>query len=144
MKCISEKIIQQYIDNEIGSEERLMVEKHISECAECANNIKKQELFANFIKLNINDLDKKEVKIPDFVKPNTLRKKKLKRNILFATIGAACILAFFVLFSPKEKSDENYFILYKIEGEFDANKTFAQQEMDFYIVDSEGNIVEIF
>lgn len=141
MKCISEELIQKYIDNETTANEVVYINNHLSGCAKCAEKIEKYRESASNIHQLINLLDEKEIKVPGFKKP-VLQKKminpKLKKIIYFS--AAACILIFFLILSQKQKNDVEIIYSYDLESEFNANLPVSEQEMVIQKIDSEGKL----
>lgn len=143
MKCISEELIQKYIDNETSDKEVVYINNHLSVCVKCAEKIEKYRESASNIKQLVNLLDEKEIKIPEFKKP-VLQKKminpKLKKIIYFS--AAACILIFFLILSQKQKNDVEIIYSYDLESEYNANLPLSEQEMVIEIIDSKGKLIK--
>jgi hypothetical protein len=101
--------------------------------------------FAEHIKNKMEDWCKTPAVIPEFVAPNLSTRRfniKIKNYIIYAASVAACV-AFLILFLPLRKNKANEFqMIYCLEGEFDSNRPFAQQEMTIRIFDANGRIVE--
>jgi hypothetical protein len=147
MKCIDEELIQKYIDGETDFRETEQIEKHIAICSQCANNIEERKVLANAIKFEFQKLDSRLVAIPEFTIPAT-RKHRLNANLkhLVYIISAACVAAclFFFLHPQKQaEEDRNNFLMYSVIKDFDANRTFSEQETTFLMIDSDGKIIEI-
>ncbi len=145
MKCIENSLIQQYIDKEICSSERKIIESHISGCAKCAKKIKEHQEFTANIKKQLDSSNTGEIVIPEFDSSKIiLRKKPLKfRKMYFyaASIAAFLILAilfFFPLRQQKEKETVYYF--YNNESEYDANRTISKQDFEMQMIDQNGNV----
>lgn len=143
MKCISEELIQKYIDGEATTKEIAHIESHISTCKQCAEKIENQTLFAKNIRQKIRLLNEKEVAIPDFVKPNVSPRKSsqkiLKRFAYTISVAAACIIFAWIFIpqhhEPKPKND--LIFIYDIDGDFDANRPISQQDFSIYVVENE-------
>jgi predicted anti-sigma-YlaC factor YlaD len=145
MKCIDNELIQKYIDGETKLQETDLIEKHVAHCSKCVQNIKEQKTFAENIKLKIRQLDKQPVFIPEFVKPDAQKRDlNLKiRHIVYA-VSAACAIFLFVFLLPKQSKETDFLMIYCLEGDFDSNKPFSQQEMVIKIIDSNGKIVDYY
>jgi predicted anti-sigma-YlaC factor YlaD len=147
MNCIDDDLIQTYIDGETDVLETENIEKHIAVCSLCANKIEEKKVFANAIKNELQKLKNPFVTVPEFIIPNT-QKRRLSSNFKrFAYIAsAACVAALmlFVLLPERhENGAENQFVMYSVIKDFDANRTFSQQDKSIYILDNHGNIIEI-
>ncbi|MCL2073133.1 MAG: zf-HC2 domain-containing protein [Marinilabiliaceae bacterium] len=142
MKCIDNTLFQNYIDGETTPQETEMIKKHINGCSQCAQIFEQQRIFATNIKTNINKLVNEPIKIPDFIVP-AIKKRHFKikiRHIVYAVSAACAIIAVLFLF-PKKSQEIEYRLIYCFDGEFDSNKTYAQQEMVIKMIDSNGKII---
>ena len=150
MKCINNELVQKYIDGETNSQETFEIEKHLSECAECAKKIDEQKAFVALIKGNTTFWDNQPVKIPEFIAPVPQKfKVNVKIRHLIYAVSAACVILLVVFLFPFRNVDEErhnniVHLIYTIDGDFDANKTITQQEMKIIMIDSEGKIIEYF
>ena len=140
MKCVSDELIQKYIDNEISQEEKAYVEEHLSGCAACSNAADEQRKLAAEICGVINLLSEEVIEIPAFnrqVKDRAANRdtkdKKRKNRVMIRwsafAASAACILVFmiFMLKPEKETPVEPATFLNSTENEFDANRSISQQ-----------------
>jgi len=142
MKCISEELIQKYIDKEATVAEVTYINNHISGCTDCSQKIEKHQESANNIKRLIGLLDEKEIDIPGFKIPDPQKHilpSKLK--IFMYSAAAACILIFFLILTPGQKDDIGIIYSYDLESEFNANLPVSEQDMEIQIMDSEGNLL---
>jgi len=143
MNCIDTDIIQRYIDGETDVRETEQIEKHIADCSSCANQIEEQKAFTNAIKTDLQKLVQ-PVDIPEFSVPTTLKRRlNFKRMAYFAAAACVAFVMMFVLLPERHKEDENNFLMmYSVITDFDANRTFSQQEKSVFVTDRNGNIVE--
>ena len=146
MKCLSNTIIQKYIDKETTIAENLKVEQHISACEKCAHRIEGQKSFIAYL-IKQTDANTESVVIPEFRKPTdivVLPHFKIRKKHIFQIAAAACLLfaIFFGFYQKKPK--EKYIIIYGMNNNFDANKAYYEQENDFLVIDQDGNIVNLF
>lgn len=146
MKCISEEIRQLYIDNELNQSERSEIERHLSSCPECLKKLEEQMQLISFLKET--GKDESRIEIPVFnipvKQPKPFFGQPWKRYLYLA--AACCISLLFFTVYPllKDKSDkQEYFILYGVENGFDSNLPYSEQEVYPYLIDKDGNIVEI-
>ena len=143
MNCLSDSQIQEYIDEEISSEEKLELEDHLAHCEKCRMKIIQQEQFVNqFITDWGSDLE--EIPVPPFKPKNMpLQSKKMKVRRFIWTGAAALIILYLFTYSPsrkttsKEPQSHHYL---EFEYEIDANKPWAEQEI--YIHFSEPSTEE--
>ena len=143
MKCIDDELIQRFIDGETDSQETERIEKHLAGCAQCARNVEEQRAFTNAIKRKLRQ--EIEVIVPEFFKPvSRTRRLNLKiRHYIYAA-SAAAVLLIFVLRPEQNKEELNTVVqlIYSFDGDFDSNKTVSQQEMTFFMITSDGKVVE--
>ena len=143
MKCIDEDLLQKYIDAEVEVGEKAEVENHISLCSKCAAKLEDIRRRSFFLIEAVNLLSDDTIEIPEFAPAKRLKKRSVWKRY---TIGAAaaCVLISIFLMVPKEdEKKEEYVFVFELEGEFDANRTFSQQEITIIAIDEQGNIVEL-
>ena len=144
MRCISDEILQQYIDNELTPEQEKDVEVHLDTCSECRKRLEEQNLFVSFLRETNSSED--NVEIPAFLPSQNQPAPIRRKRYLYPIVAACCILALMVAIYPFQKKDipENeYIILYDIEGGYDSNLPFSQQNFRTYAIDGAGNRIEI-
>jgi predicted anti-sigma-YlaC factor YlaD len=145
MSCINDNIIQKYVDGETTPKEVALIEKHIANCEKCAVKVENQQRLATGVKKAINLLAENTIEIPEIVTtPGPSEKRLLIGKRLIYIISAACILLF-VLFITQDKEhgiENEEFIIYSLDWEYDANRTISQQQMVINILDLEGNVTE--
>lgn len=142
MKCISDELIQKYIDREASVMEEASIKNHISGCGRCSQKIEEYLESTSNIKQLIGLLDEKEIEIPGFKKPvpqKIMMSPKLR--ILMYSAPAACILILFLIFFQKQQNDVEIIYLYDLESEFNANLPVSDQDMVIQIIDSEGRLL---
>lgn len=129
MKHFDEITIQKYIDNELSSEERNKVEKHLENCQECSEQVENQRVFAENVKKSLDVFAPNDTEIPDFKIAYQPKKTRTLRIVLISSLSTACaiLLAFFIIKGFK-KEPENYDIYDFITiEEYDANKPMTEQ-----------------
>ena len=129
MKHFDETTIQKYLDNELSSEERNEVEKHLENCQECSKQVENQRVFAENVKKSIEAFVPNEAEITDFKIAYQPKKTRTLRIVLISSLSTACaiLLAFFIIKGFK-KEPENYDIYDFITiEEYDANKPMTEQ-----------------
>lgn len=142
MKCISEEVIQKYIDKETNSAEDGYIRAHISECRKCTERIEFMRQSADRLKELIRLSDEENIEIPGFHKPVQQKinsNRKYKKIIYVAS--AACILFLFLFIFQRQNDDIEYIYSYDLECEFNANLPASEQEMVIQIIDSEGKLI---
>lgn len=143
MKCISEELIQKYIDKETSPTEDEYILVHSGECRKCADEIVSMRQSADRIKNLIRLSDEEDVEIPGFVKPVQIKKisNKNYKRIIYAA-SAACILFLFLFLFQTQEDDAEYIYSYDLEIDFNANLPASEQEMVIQIIDSEGKLID--
>lgn len=143
MRCISDELIQKFVDKEASAKENSIVENHLSTCNKCSKKIDEKRNAVNRIKELISSVNKNEIHVPIFQMPENHKKTihiKLKKYAYVAS--AACLLILFLLFNQKPKDKIEFVYSYDIEGEFDANLPLSEQEMVIEIIDSKGKLIK--
>jgi predicted anti-sigma-YlaC factor YlaD len=147
MKCIDNSLIQRYIDGETDIRETEQIENHIANCSSCADKIEEKKAFAHAIKNELQKLSSPFVAVPEFTIPVTQKRRlnsNFKRIAYIASAACVAALMLFVLLPERhENGTENQFVMYSVIKDFDANRTFSQQDKSIYILDNNGNIIEI-
>lgn len=145
-RCISDEMIQMYIDKELDESDKTIIERHLEACEDCRQRFQEHEKLISNFKEELSLVDKRSIKIPEF-KPKkdriiTIRKVKLS----YWKWTAAVLLITTSLFIYKQvntRSDQNVqYIFYDMDSEIDANKPWHEQSVSLYIIDESGNIVE--
>lgn len=144
MKCIDDELLQKYIDGELEPQERAAVEEHIAVCSRCVRKMEAQKQFVEIFKSDMNRLGREPEMIPAFDKTAKRRKTAIRKRFIIyaAAAAAACALLLILIGQPKENPEE-FTIIYGIDGSFDANKPYLQQDMVMYLVDKDGNVMEL-
>ncbi len=144
MRCISEELIQKYIDNEASAREIDLVQSHISSCESCAEKVEKRRYAAGRVKGLLSSLNKnEEVQTPLFREPDLQSSSsRLSTKRLIYLAAAACLLIAFIVFHQKPKEELEYIYLYNVENEYNANLPLSEQEMVIEIIDSKGKLIK--
>lgn len=143
MRCISDDIIQKFIDKETSVEENSIVQNHLTTCSKCAKKVEESRYSANRIKELIGSLNKNDIQVPRFKEPEN-HKKTLFINfkkVVYAA-SAACLVIVFLVFHQKPKDEIEFVYSYDVESEYNANLPLSEQEMVIEIIDSEGNLLK--
>jgi len=147
MNCISDDIIQKYIDGEATPTEVSFVENHIASCNKCVLRIENQRRLSTNVKKAINLLAKDSIEIPEFAVPSRhIKKPSLMTKRFSYVIAAACILFFvFVIMKKNELKKQNEIII-EIGSvmDVDANRPVSDFPLVLNFIDAEGNISEYF
>jgi predicted anti-sigma-YlaC factor YlaD len=146
MKCIDNVSIQRYVDGETDVHETIRIERHLADCSDCARKVKQQKAFVDGIKKEIGSWGSCPDIIPEFVAPVVRRQKRrlnvtIKHYVYAVSAAGAIFLCVFLLTEHYTNKDRKIHLIYSIDGDFDANRTVSQQEMDFMIIDANGKIV---
>ena len=147
MSCIDPELIQKYIDEEAGPEERVMIEDHIKHCKTCASKISNQRELLAHVKNALNLLVEEPVDIPEFKIPQSRKKRQVIRSRrLIYSVAAACIIILLIVFSPDKEpvvENSNYYMQI-VEQEYDANRSLSEQNLIIEVIDPEGNLTEYY
>lgn len=141
MSCISDELIQKYIDNETSEKENTIIRAHAENCSRCAKAIEERRVLTSQLKALINS-GNNQGEIPEFIEKDNVPDKKsfhINRWIIYG--AAACILAAIFIFYPKQEENIELMFSYNIESEYNANAPLSEQEMVLEIIDSKGNLI---
>jgi len=145
MTCISDKIIQKFVDGEAGQEEILRIEKHLSGCTGCARRVEHRRKFSTGIKNALGHLLNEETEIPVWKETFTTRERKMlpQRRWIYATVAAAAALVLLlIVFTHDRQGEDVYNPMHEMEWEYNANQPISQQDMIIWKVDPQGAVVE--
>lgn len=142
MRCISDDLIQKYVDNEISAKEKARIDGHLAHCSECAEKIEERREKANRIKELISSLHRDEIQVPAFREPERSNRQFIRRfdKVIYAA-AAACLLVLFIIFLQKPEDDVKIIYSFDIDSEYNANLPLSEQEMVIEIFDSEGKLI---
>ncbi|MGZ2371224.1 zf-HC2 domain-containing protein [Ancylomarina sp. YFZ004] len=145
MSCITNELIQKYIDDETNLEESIFVKHHLANCEFCESKLIAQQNLAIDIKSTLNLLTENTINIPPMILPLQVNKRRLvlKRRLIYA-MSAACILLFFVMIFPinRDLKQNEISMLQSSDEDYDANLPFSQQKMIINVVDPTGKVTE--
>jgi len=143
MRCISDDIIQKFIDNETSAIENSIVQNHLSTCSKCAKKVEEGRKSTNRIKELIGSLNKDKIQVPIFKEPEN-HKKTLSIHFkkVFYAAAVACLVIVFLVFQQKPKDEIEAVYSYDLESEYNANLPLSEQEMVIEIIDSDGNLIK--
>jgi hypothetical protein len=143
MKCISDEIIQKFIDKETSAKENFFVQNHLPTCSKCAKKVEESRYSTNHIKKLIGSLNKNEIQVPLFKEPEKQKRTlSIRFNKVFYAASAACLVIFFLVFQQKPKDEIEFVYSYDVDSEYNANLPLSEQEMVIEIIDSEGNLLK--
>ena len=133
MNCLSDREIQEYIDNEYST--RQFAEQHLQQCSACSHKEQKKRQFLDLVINEYNHLYTYS-NIPEFKIPQTTFSgyKKIRTRILLFTATAAAAIIFFLMIAPQKPERQTDFLMfYELEMEIDANKPFHDQNLNIVI-----------
>ena len=144
MKCIYDEAIQKYIDGETTARKTADIEKHLETCSFCAQKIENQRIFTKLLKEEIRSWGTVPHAIPEYKAPSLSKRRFVVKNKYYMyAASAAAVIAFLVIFLLlKENKTNEYQMIYCLDGDFDSNRPYSQQEMSIKIMDKNGNIIE--
>ena len=146
MKCISDGLVQKYIDGETSKKENLLINYHAIDCNACKSKIEEQTKLSLQLKSMISLLNEDSKKIPQIVLNKNARNKSYNRlRKLIYTTAAASIIGFslFMVHRYNQNPEPEIIYLYEFENGYDANLTVSQQELVIHVIDPDGNISEV-
>ena len=141
MKCLSDEIIQIFIDGELSGKDRDQVISHISSCEECAERVSEQRDLALRYKESMNSLFEPLPEIPGF--DQSIKKRTISRRRVYMIVyllAAALILSLFLVL-PLERNTEDFqeiIVENSFSGEIDANLPLSDQEFEITFYNEEG------
>lgn len=146
-KCISEKMLQMYIDNEIDAFEKAGMENHFAECKNCNRRLNEHKKMISDFKQSLSFTNIDSIDIPEFNYNKTpVIAWKKHRLFYWKWAAAAVILITSSLFIHKKininSQNDIQYIIFDICSEVDANKPFHEQSMSIYIIDKSGKKIE--
>ena len=141
MRCISDEIIQKFVDKEAFEKENSIVQKHLSTCGICVKKVEERRYTTNRIKELIGSHNKNEIQVPEFQLLETQGKVlhiPLRRIVYVASAATACLLVLFLLFHQKSNDEIEFIYSYSFECEYNANLPLSEQEMVIEVKDANG------
>lgn len=143
MRCISDELIQKFVDKEVSIKESSVVQSHLTTCSKCAEKVEERRLTANRIKELLGSLNKNEIHVPVF-QESEYQGKTLYIHLkkIFYAASAACLIVLFFILHQKPKDEIEFAYSYDIESEYNANLPLSEQEMVIEIIDSKGRLIK--
>lgn len=145
MKCISDELIQRFIDGETNPKEDAVIRSHLLHCNNCAIKMNRRKKLSAGVKKAVNFLAKEEAypPAPGFDREIPLRRARWTRKVYYG-IAAACLILAAIIFMPfgQNRAGQDTTAFENVQWEYDANKTFTQQEMVIQITDPQGTVSE--
>jgi hypothetical protein len=170
LTCLSEDLIQQWIDGELSEKKQKQVNKHLAGCEKCRQKAEQQKALAFSIKkiLTTNDVVIREFRMNETASrehgnEQSLNNKssiaeskafkatpiiRLKKTLPIWLKIAAVLLPAFCLVQVLFQSEKSYqpshdeLIMYESLSDMDANAAFQQRVMVTTSTNQEGEIVE--
>ncbi len=149
MNCISDEIIQKYIDGEIKHGEIVLVEQHLMECTPCYEKVDLHRSLSIKLKTVINSIVDDNIEIPIFETDKGIPEQTfIKRNryaiSISALISAASLILFFAVFKNEKGINQNDHFLFigNFDCEVDANQPATQQPLLIHITKPDGKQID--
>lgn len=142
LTCLSEDVIQQWIDGELSTIRREQVHEHLNGCEECRDKVQQQQAWALAIK---KALTTEEVEIPEFVPVNEVpatRRFPLWLKIAAVAIPAFCIVQLLLHPEKTYQPSHDELLMYQSLSDMDANAAFQERVIVTTATNQEGEIVE--
>lgn len=149
MRCLTDKQIQQLIDDELSASQIEKYNSHIYACPYCNEKYEEQKELALSLKSLINETAKSPERIPEFWIPTKQAhpQMKVRRIPLWVKVAAVLIPVFFVwkfAHRPQEdfKPTAESIQLYEMCNGVDANTAFQENMIITTVTDENGKVVE--
>lgn len=143
--CVSEEVLQQYIDGELEQKETTLIKEHILKCQNCQSAIKEKKLLIDKLNnaLNLVDEDKIEVPAFDASKTNIIKFHPGKRIYRWSAAAIFILLiSFFLIKNSQEPDVKLEYVFQEMNDEIDANKPWHEQTTTIYILNESGEIID--
>lgn len=145
MNCLSDEVIQMYIDGELPGEEQIRVDTHLQRCKKCTERVESQREVVLGFKASINSLVDDSIEIPAFIQTNRRRglsKKKLYK-IIYPLAAASILILFLALpFNRNTEDPIEIIVISSFSGEIDANLPISDQEIEISFYNENGTKIE--
>lgn len=146
-KCMSDEMIQIYIDNEIDAFEKAGMEKHFAECKNCNRRLYEHKKMISGFKQSISLVNIESIEIPEFKYEKTPVIARKKHRLFYWKWAAAAVILIASSLFIHEKLNTNsqndvQYIIFDMSSEVDANKPLHEQTMSIYIIDKSGKQIE--
>lgn len=148
MNCLSDELVQRWIDKELSSEEAVELSAHLQTCADCRHRVQEQEQLATRLKQLIAEPTQSGSSIPPFIYPTDLSSRK-KKNFTYWLRVAAVMIPLILLLKYVTGKEEVYQptreqqLMYESFSDLDANSAFQERLMVTTSTDQEGEVLEI-
>ncbi len=148
MNCISDELIQKYVDGEVPEDETVLIRRHLNVCKSCADRVEARIKTSENMKSAINSIVDDIIEIPAFEpgekiteKPSLIRKPVL----IIATLAAAAFLVLFIIVfrnGKKTRTDGQISSFGISNYEFDANQPISRQPLIIHVAGPDGKKVD--
>lgn len=148
MNCLSETLIQHFLDHELPEDLVNEVAKHLKECSRCnANYMHAKESKYQILAFldEFNSLDILQA-IPDFKKKD--QKRNLKKYIVFTSVAASILLLILIgirienQINRREQLNNITKASYEIIHNVDVNKMIHNKQSIIVITNPDGKVIE--
>lgn len=146
--CLTDEILQYYIDGELDEGKTDEVNIHLAECRNCKSRLQEKKNVIEDLKSGLSAIGENEAEIPVFRLSdfdNNTEQARTKR-VYFQWAAAAVSFILISFYTVKEitrpAQKETTYILYDLSTETDANKPWHDQPMTMYIMDDSGKMLE--
>jgi predicted anti-sigma-YlaC factor YlaD len=148
MNCLSDELVQRWIDKELSSGEAVELKAHLQTCAECRYRVQEQEQLATKLKQLIAGPAQTGSSIPPFiypVEPATRKKKKLTNWLRVAAVMLPLILLLKIFTNKEEvyQPTREQQLMYESFNDMDANSAFQERLMVTTSTNQEGELLDI-
>jgi len=149
MRCLTDKQIQQLIDDELFPNQMDNYKSHIDTCTYCAEKYSERKELSASIKVLMNETATSPERIPEFRIPakQIHPKAKVRRIPLWAKVAAVIVPVYFIwkmVDKPQEdfKPSAENIQLYEMCNGVDANTAFQENMIVTTVTDENGKVVE--
>ena len=142
--CISDEILQCFLDGELIIQKEEQVEKHISECESCRCKFQEMKIFLKIFANEFPVIDEDEITIPEFkpMNPKVMDLQKRKNIYWWAAAVFFLLLSVFAFYDFGKRNIETEYVFQQMNSEIDANKPWYEQTSTIYILNESGEIID--
>lgn len=143
--CLSDEILQKYVDEELTPEQLIKVKMHLQTCESCKTSIEEKKSLISELNEALELVEDEEIQIPVFEYKNieSIYFWKNRQVVWWSAAAVFLIVISVLVFNKTEKPDMNLEYVYReMQTEIDANKPWQEQTSTIYILNESGEIID--
>lgn len=144
-KCLSDEILQRFIDGELEQKEVKRVENHLSICENCRSVLTEQKVIIEQLNGALTIQDRDEIVIPEFDLNQSVTIDIQQKRKFYWWSAAAILLLLISIFIFRNAADNNSnfeYVFQEMNSDIDANVPWYEQTSTIYILDESGEIID--